>query len=249
MSTRRLLEIACDGLGSALAAQAGGADRVELFADLASGGLTPSHGTIAVARERLQLPLFILVRPRAGDFLYRDWEAAVMLQDIRHCRELGCDGVVLGALTAEGDVDLALCRELVAAAGDMSVTFHRAFDAARDPRVALEQIVQLGCTRVLSSGARASAADGMATLAEAVQQAAGRIGIMAGAGITADNIAGIARGTGCIELHASAKQWQESRMRHRNQALAGLEVDHLQSDAAQVAALRAALDAADAPAR
>ena len=240
---RRLLEVACDGVGSALAAQAGGADRVELFADLACGGLTPSHATLAVTRDRVRLPVFVLVRPRAGDFLYRDWEAEVMLRDIAHCRALGMDGVVLGALSAEGDVDVALCRELVAAAGELQVTFHRAFDAARDLPAALESVIALGCARVLSSGGQGSAAAGAPTLAGLVRQACGRVGVIAGAGITAANIGDIAVRSGCSELHASAKALQRSAMQHHNGALSGLALDYQQSDAAQVAALRAALDA------
>lgn len=242
MSTRHVLEIACDGVGSALAAQAGGADRVELFADLASGGLTPSHGTLAVARERVQLPLFVLIRPRAGDFRYGDWEGQVMQNDILHCRTLGVDGVVLGALTPEGDVDVPLCQRLIEAAGGMQVTFHRAFDAARHLPQALEDVIALGCSRILSSGGQASAEQGAEALAATVRQAAGRIAVMAGAGITADRIAAIALRTGCRELHASAKVRVSSTMRHHNPALSGLEADHLQSGTAQVAALRAALD-------
>lgn len=240
---RRLLEIASDGVGSALAAQAGGADRVELFADLASGGLTPSHAALAVTRDRVRLPLFVLIRPRAGDFLYRDWEAEVMLRDIQHCRALGMDGVVLGALTAAGDVDVALCRELVAAAGDLQVTFHRAFDAARDLPEALEAVIGLGCARVLSSGGRGSAVEGADALADMVQRSAGRIGVIAGAGLAASNIADVALRTGCMELHASAKAVQHSAMHHHNSALTGLALEYAQSDAAQVSALRAALDA------
>lgn len=242
MSAAHVLEIACDGVGSALAAQAGGADRVELFADLASGGLTPSHGTLAVARERVQLPLFVLIRPRAGDFRYGDWEAQVMREDILHCRTLGVDGVVLGALTADGDVDVPLCQRLVEAAGGMQVTFHRAFDAARDLSRALEDVIALGCSRVLSSGGEASAEQGADALAATVQQADGRIAVMAGAGITADRIAAIALRTGCRELHASAKVRVSSTMHHYNPALSGLDADHLQSGTEQVAALRAALD-------
>lgn len=243
MNPRRLLEIACDGVGSAVAAQAGGADRVELFADLASGGLTPSHATLAVTRDRVRLPLFVLVRPRAGDFLYRDWDAEVMHEDILHCRRLGAEGVVLGALTEEGEVDLPLCRSLVAAAGPLQVTFHRAIDAARDPRVALEAAIALGCRRVLSSGGQACASQGAQTLADLVRQARGRIEVMAGAGITAATIASVAAETGCREFHASAKALRRSSMRHHNPALIGLESAYLQSDAGIVAALRARLDA------
>lgn len=245
MSTRRLLEIACNSLGSALAAQAGGADRVELFADLAAGGTTPSHGTIAIARERLRLPLFVLVRPRGGDFLYEEAEVEAMRADIEHCRAAGCDGVVIGALTADADIDMATCAVLVAAAGTMQVTFHRAFDAVRDPHAALEAVVRLGCTRVLSSGGQPSAMEGAVALAERAGQAAGRLQVMAGAGLTAANIAEVARRSGCRELHASGKRLQASRMRRREPVLPGLAIDHVQTDAGEVRALRVALDAMD----
>lgn len=239
---RRLLEIAANSVASALAAQQGGADRVELFDNLAEGGTTPSFGSIALARERLRIPLFVLIRPRPGDFLYDPQEAEIMLRDIDTCRRLGCDGVVIGALDADGDVDMPLCRQLIAAAGPLGLTFHRAFDAARDLSAALEQVVQLGCQRVLSSGGQADAEAGGAMLAALVAQAGTRLSVMAGAGLDADNIAAVARRSGCRELHASAKSSRRSAMRHRNPALEGLQPDWLQSDAATVAALRAALE-------
>ena len=240
---RGLLEIASNSVASALAAQQGGADRIELFDNLAEGGTTPSHGSIAVAREQLRIPLFVLIRPRPGDFHYGALDAEIMLRDIAHCRALGCDGVVIGALDAEGDIDEALCRALVQAAGPLQVTFHRAFDAARDLPSALEQVIALGCQRVLTSGGQANAEAGAAVLAALVAQANGRIGVMAGAGLNAGNIAAVAARSGCTELHASAKAVQRSAMRHHNPALTGLSPDWIATDAAEVAALRAALDA------
>lgn len=240
---RHTLEIASNSVASALAAQQGGADRIELFDNLAEGGTTPSHGSIAVARERLQIPLFVLIRPRPGDFRYDALETEIMLRDIAQCRQLGCDGVVVGALDAAGDIDVALCRELVAAAGPLGVTFHRAFDAARDLPTALEQVIALGCQRVLSSGGQASAQAGSGMLARLVTQAGDRLSVMAGAGIGPDNITDIATTTGCRELHASAKTVRVSGMRYRNADLRGLDNDWTQTDANTVAALRAALDA------
>lgn len=239
---RRVLEIASNSVASALAAQAGGADRIELFDNLAEGGTTPSHGSIAVARERLRIPLFVLIRARPGDFLYDALETEIMLRDIAQCRTLGCDGVVIGALDADGGIDVALCRELVQAAGPMQVTFHRAFDAARDLPQALEQVIALGCQRVLSSGGQASAEAGADRLATLVAHAGDRISVMAGAGITAGNIAAIAARSGCHELHASAKATQRSPMRFHNPALTGLAPDWTATDPATVLALRAALD-------
>ncbi len=240
--TRRLLEIASNSVASALAAQAGGADRIELFDNLAEGGTTPSHGSIALARERLRIPLFVLIRPRPGDFHYGALEVEIMLHDVAQCRALGCDGVVIGALDADGGIDVAVCHELVQAAGPMQVTFHRAFDAARDLRSALEQVIALGCQRVLSSGGQASAEAGADRLASLVAQATGRVRVMAGAGLNADNIATVAARSGCQELHASAKAVQRSAMRHQNPALIGLSADWTATDTANVAALRAALD-------
>lgn len=238
----RQLEIACNSLASAVAAQAGGADRVELCADLASGGTTPSAGTIVVVRQQVRLPLFVLVRPRAGDFVYDEAEVQVMLQDIALCRAQGCDGVVIGALTVEGAVDLAVCRRLLAAAGPLQVTFHRAFDAVRDRAAALEAVIALGCQRILSSGGAATALAGCPVLARDARQAGDRIAIMAGAGIDAGNVAAVVQGSGCQQLHASASTLRHSPVAWRNPALAGLQPDHVQTDVARVAALRAALD-------
>ncbi len=242
---RHTLEIASNSVASALAAQQGGADRIELFDNLAEGGTTPSHGSIAAARERLQIPLFVLIRPRPGDFRYDALETDIMLRDIAQCRQLGCDGVVIGALDAAGDIDVPLCRDLVAAAGPLGVTFHRAFDAARDLPAALEQVIALGCQRVLSSGGQASAQAGSDMLARLVTQAGDRLAVMAGAGISPENITDIATTTGCRELHASAKTVRLSGMRYRNGDLRGLDNDWTQTDANTVAALRAALDAGD----
>lgn len=242
MSEAYLLEIACNSVASALAAQQGGANRVELFENLAQGGTTPSYGTLAVARDTLRIPLFVLIRPRPGDFQYDSLERDVMLRDIENCRRLGCDGVVVGALDAEGNVDLPLCRELVGAAGPLGITFHRAFDAARDLPAALEDVVSLGCHRILSSGGHADAEQGSTMLAKLVEQADKRIAMMAGAGLTARNIAAVATQTGCRQLHASAKAFRNSSMRFQNPALVGLENDWTQTDAEQVAALRRALD-------
>ncbi|MBB3274394.1 MULTISPECIES: copper homeostasis protein CutC [unclassified Pseudoxanthomonas] len=236
-----LLEIAANSHLSALAAQAGGADRIELCENLGEGGTTPSYGTLARTRDRLSIPIFVLIRPRAGDFLYGPEETEVMLHDIAACRQLGCDGVVIGALDAGGDIDLPLCRELVSAASGMGVTFHRAFDAVRDPARALEAVVALGCDRVLTSGGQADAVLGAAAIAGHVRQAAGRIAILAGAGLTPGNVAGLVQATGVNEVHASAKARRATAMAFHNPALAGLEYDRQETDPAIVTAFRRAL--------
>jgi copper homeostasis protein len=238
-----ILEIAANSVASALAAQEGGAGRVELCTALELGGLTPSHAQIALTRDCLHIPLYVLIRPRAGDFLYGELECETMQRDIETCAALGCDGVVLGVLDADGDVDVARCRALVAAAGTLGVTFHRAFDLSRDSTRALEDIVALGCERVLTSGAQASAVDGVALIRDLVTQSNGRLVVMPGAGVTARNIAELAAATGAHEFHASAKRQLPSGMRHRQARLPDMELGELRSDAEQVRALAAALQA------
>ena len=246
--TSLLLEVAANSLASALAAQAGGAGRIELCTALEAGGLTPSHAQIALVRERLAIPLYVLVRPRAGDFVYSDLEYDTMHRDIEACVALGCDGVVLGVLDADGRVDLPRCRALIAAANGMGVTFHRAIDVSRDPLQALEDAIALGCERVLSSGARSGALEGAELLAAMVRQADGRIGVMPGAGVTAANLADVRRRTGAREFHASAKRVLPSAMRHAADPALGMSDGETRTDADEVRRLVAALqqDIADA---
>ncbi|MCD7098712.1 copper homeostasis protein CutC [Stenotrophomonas sp. MMGLT7] len=241
---RPLLEVAAGSLASALAAQAGGADRVELCDNLGEGGTTPSYGTLAIARDRLKIPLYVLIRPRAGDFLYSHDEAEAMLRDIETCVQLGCDGVVIGALHADGTPDLPLCHKLVSAAGTLGVTFHRAFDASRDLAQSLEEVIALGCERVLTSGGRADAWSGREAIAQLVRQARGRIRVMAGAGVTPLNAVALAAATGVAEVHASAKRPHATAMRHLNPHLAGLAADWSESHEAEVRGLVAVLAAA-----
>jgi len=243
-----ILEIAANSVASALAAQQGGAGRVELCTALELGGLMPSHAQIALARERLRIPLYVLIRPRAGDFLYSDLECETMRRDIETCAALGCDGVVLGVLDVDGRVDTARCRTLIAAAGKLGVTFHRAFDLSREPAQALEDIAALGCERILTSGAQASAVDGAALIRALVVQAAGRVAVMPGAGVTAQNIAALTAATGAHEFHASAKRQLPSGMQHRRPLLGDMESGELRSDVEQVRALAMALQAEPLPA-
>lgn len=239
-----LLEIASNSVASALAAEAGGAGRVELCSALEVGGLTPSHAAIALACERLRIPVHVLVRPRAGDFVFDDLECEVMRRDIETCRALGCAGVVIGVLTADGDVDSHRCRALVDAAGDLSVTFHRAFDFARDPLAALDAVIALGCSRLLTSGQANDALAGAPLIRTLVERARGRITIMPGGGIDAHNIAAIAAATGAREFHASAKARVGSRMRGAHGGLGEMDASHWQTDADEVRARVAALHTA-----
>src|SRR5690349_2336120 len=176
MSTSKItIEVCVDSVESAMAAERGGADRVELCDNLLEGGTTPSAGTIKVARQQLKIGLQVIIRPRGGDFLYNDHEIDVMKEDIRTAKELGANGVVIGCLTAEGDIDRDLTRQLLELARPMNVTFHRAFDMCRDPQRGLEDLVALGADRVLTSGQEASCLEGLELLAALQKQAAGRI--------------------------------------------------------------------------
>ena len=210
------IEICTNSVASCVEAQKGGAYRVELCAAIPEGGTTPSYGDIALARELLSIKLHVIIRPRGGDFLYSDLEQKIMLKDIEICRQLGVDGIVIGCLTPQGDVDMKRNRELINAAGDMSVTFHRAFDMCRDPFESLENIISLGCERILTSGQQPKAEQGTALLKKLVEQADNRIIIMPGSGINEENIAKIASETGANEFHLSARTAVESAMKFRN---------------------------------
>jgi len=199
------LEICANSVASAVAAQDGGADRVELCQSLEVGGVTPSYGQIKLARQSLHIGIHVLIRPRAGDFVYSSIEFEEMKADIIYCKEIGCDGVVFGLLLPDGTVDEARTSELASLASPMQVTFHRAFDVVRDPSAALESIVKAGCTRLLTSGMRNMAVEGAELIAELIVQARGRIEIMPGSGIDESNILPIARATGARAFHTSAK--------------------------------------------
>jgi copper homeostasis protein len=229
-----ILEIAANSVASALAAQQGGAGRVELCTALELGGLTPSYAQIALAREKLTIPLYVLIRPRAGDFLYSDLEVETMLRDIEACARAGCDGVVLGVLDADGNIDMPRCRSLISEAGSMGVTFHRAFDLARDPLVALEDVIALGCERVLTSGQQASALEAAPLIRALVERSRERIVVMPGAGVTADSIVELAKLTGACEFHASAKQRLPSGVRHRQALLEEMQQGEVRSDEGQI---------------
>ena len=213
------LEICAGSIESVLAAREGGANRVELCAALEVGGITPSAGLIAAAREVRGLKLHVLIRPRGGDFLYDAHEARCMEHDIRLCHDLGIDGVVIGALTAEGNIDTSLCQRLVQAAEGMSVTFHRAFDMCRDAHQALEDIIDIGCHRLLTSGQAASALEGAATIKQLNTQAAGRLILMPGCGVNSRNAAEILKASGAAEIHASARHDVGSRMQFRHEGV------------------------------
>ena len=217
MEKKYRFEVCANGVESCLAAQEGGADRVELCAGIPEGGTTPSYGEIKVARRVLSTTrLHVIIRPRGGDFLYTPLEVERMVEDIRVCRELGVDGVVIGCLCADGSLDMDANRRLVEAAQGMSVTFHRAFDRCNDPRCALEQLIELGVDRVLTSGQQPTALEGAPLLAQLHKFAADRIIILAGCGVNEQNIKQIQTETGVREYHFSARVPVKSRMEYIN---------------------------------
>jgi copper homeostasis protein len=210
------LEICAFNLASALIAQQAGADRVELCAGPEEGGTTPSPGTITLAREHLKIPLYPIIRPRGGDFLYSDEEFRVILRDIEFCKRAGCNGVVFGILRADGSVDVPRCARLVEIAYPMGVTFHRAFDWASNPFQAMETIIGLGFERILTSGQRPTAEEGAELIDQLIREADERIIIMPGSGVRASNIVALAEKTGASEFHTSARVLKASAMTHVN---------------------------------
>jgi copper homeostasis protein len=215
---KRILEICANSAVSCVEAEAGGAARVELCASIPEGGVTPGFGEIKMALELTGgIDINIIVRPRGGDFLYSEAEVGSMLYDIEMAKGMGLHGVVFGCLTREGDIDVSLLRRLMRAADPLSVTFHRAFDVCRDPFAALEQIIDCGCDRVLTSGQESDAVKGIPLIAELVERAGNRIIVMPGCGVRPDNIARIALETGAREFHTSARSIKHSDMRYRNE--------------------------------
>jgi copper homeostasis protein len=211
------LEICSFNLESALIAQDAGAHRVELCADPAGGGTTPSLGVIKTAREKLHIQLYPIIRPRGGDFLFSDEEFEIMLNDVSLCKQLGCDGVVIGMLNADGAIDKKKCSKLVELAYPLGVTFHRAFDCSANPFEALEDIISIGCERILTSGQKPTAIEGAALLNELVRQADNRIIIMPGSGVRANNIIELKEKTNAEEFHTSARIPAKTQMQFINE--------------------------------
>jgi copper homeostasis protein len=215
MTSDLSLEICCDSIESALAAQRGGAQRMELCSSLLEGGLTPSTGLIRTVRANTSIGLFAMIRPRGGDFCYSDAEFAAMKEDILVAKSSGADGLVLGLLDIDGHVDAARTAALVELARPLPVTFHRAFDLSVDLDRSLEDVVRSGCQRILTSGGMPTAPEGVKQIRKLVEAASGRIKIMAGSGINAKNAANVIAETGVREIHASAKARVQSPMRYQ----------------------------------
>ena len=207
-----IIEIATSDFITTRSAVEGGADRIELCANLAEGGTTPSHGMIIKCREAFNTPLYPIVRPRGGDFLYSKDEFGIMANDIKFCKKLGCDGLVVGLLNIDGTIDMIRTADLIELAYPMGVTFHRAFDRCRDPFAALEELIEIGCERILTSGQQPAAPDGVELIAKLNKTADERIIIMPGSGVRKENIKMIAEKTGCTEFHSSLKGKEKSKM-------------------------------------
>ncbi len=213
------IEICCDSLDSAINSMKSGADRIELCSNLAEGGTTPSYGLTEAVRDIKNIRLHVLIRPRGGDFLYNPSEFGIMVKDIEICKKIGADGVVFGILNSDGTIDKLRSSELVEIARPLDVTFHRAFDMSRDPFEALEDIIACGIGRLLTSGQKNKASDGIKLISELVNRASGRLSVMPGSGISDSNIETIARKTRAGEFHFTGRKMIESGMSFRRDGL------------------------------
>jgi copper homeostasis protein len=233
-----LVEVCADSVSSALAAQSAGAHRIEFCANLPEGGTTPSPAQIRIARELLDIKLYVLIRPRGGDFLYDDTEFETMKSDIHYCGENGCDGVVIGMLFPDGKVDKERTGELIRIARhySMGVTFHRAFDRSADLFQSLENIIDLGCERILTSGGYDTAVEGAEMIRRLIEQANDRIVIMPGAGITPENACALIQKTGLKEIHGTFRSPYPSKMQYKNTKLSRQEEEYsiLSADTEQI---------------
>lgn len=239
----RIIEVATSDFITTAAAVSGGADRIELCANLAEGGTTPSYGTIRQCRESFSIPVYPIIRNRGGDFLYTAEEFSIMLRDVQLCKEMGCDGVVIGLLQRDGTIDIRRTEQLINAAYPLGVTFHRAFDRCQDPFAALEQLIEIGCERILTSGQQPSVMDGMELVAALQRAADNRIIIMPGSGVRKENIKVLAERTGCNEFHSSLRGRVKSSMDFIHPAFKDSTESYLNNaiDPAAIRALREAL--------
>lgn len=238
-----LIEIAVSDFNTTASAIEGGADRIELCANLAEGGTTPSYGTIVQCREAFDVALFPIIRPRGGDFLYNDEEFKIMLGDVKLCKQLGCDGVVIGMLNPDGSVDVKRTAALIEAAYPLSTTFHRAFDRCSNPFEAMEQLIEIGCERILTSGQQPAAPEGVELIAELNRIGGHRIIIMPGSGVRKENIKDMAQKTGCTEFHSSLRSKVKSAMQFIHPAFAQSAESYMNNsiDPQDVIALRNSL--------
>lgn len=216
------LEVVVYNIESALRAAAGGADRLELCDNPSEGGTTPSYGTIEIVRQNVSIDLFVMIRPRGGDFHYTNYEFHAMKRDLSICQKLSVDGVVFGILNPDGTIDKKRCKELIDRARPLKVTCHRAFDMTADPLQALEDCIEIGFDRILTSGSMPKAIDGLNLIAELNKRSQGRILIMPGSGVNETNARQIVEATGVKELHFSAATTRDSLMTYANRDIAGM---------------------------
>lgn len=212
----RMLEICCYSVQSAIIAEQSGANRIELCAGVYEGGTTPSLATIQLVKEKVDIPVHVIIRPRGADFCYSDVEFECMKKDILSCKKEGVEGVVSGILLADGKIDIERTKELVDLAKPMSFTFHRAFDMLENHAEALQELMKMGVERILTSGGMQTAEEGIELLAELVERAENRIIIMPGSGVNEDNIGKLRDVTGAKEFHCSAKKLVKGKMEYQN---------------------------------
>jgi copper homeostasis protein len=238
MSRKIVFELCAEGLEACLAAREGGAQRIELCAALSEGGLTPSHALLSAAVQQSGLPVYVLLRPRGGNFTYNDREFALIEQDLRHARELGANGFVVGALDAEGRIEQRQMRRLVDLADGLEVTFHRAFDVSQSLADALEEVIDTGCRRLLSSGGAVDVEAGAEQLCRLREQAAGRIEIAVGGGLRLASAAHVAAVTGATHFHASVRRPRQVHDTPQHRAAFGATMETCAEDIrAMIAAL------------
>lgn len=246
---KRILEVCCYSVESALKAESFGAHRIELCDNFSEGGTTPSFASISYALEHLEIPINVMIRPRGGDFLYSDVDYEIIKTEVAQVKKMGVNGVVLGFLRSNGEIDLRRTKEIVDLAGNLETTFHRAFDMCKNPKEALEQLIEIGVTRILTSGARKNVASGQTLLAELVAQAKGRIVVMPGCGLSPDNIKALINKTDATEYHTASKAFEPSLMAHFNPhiSMGGVsnvdEYKTISVDESKIKAMLAILDA------
>jgi copper homeostasis protein len=245
-----ILEACVNSAISAIEARKGGADRVELCENLHDGGTTPCAGSIWFARKKLRIGLFVMIRPRGGDFLYSDEEFEIMQEDIRMARKLGADGVVTGILLPDGTIDVNRMKTLAGLARPMGITCHRAFDMTSDPFQAMEQLIELGFDRILTSGQQPTAPQGAPLIRELIIRSAGRIVIMPGSGVKEHNVEALIRATGATEVHIHLDKQEASRMTFKQPSVYmgnpdQSEFEHTLTDRERISRLRSAVFGAE----
>src|SRR5215469_5303602 len=235
-----ILEIATSDFETTKSAVEGGADRIELCANLSEGGTTPSYGTIYQCREAFDVLIYPIIRPRGGDFLFSDDEYEIMLHEVKLCKQLGCDGIVTGILNEDGTIDIKRTATLVEIAYPMGVTFHRAFDRCVEPFEALEQIINIGCERILTSGQHPTVNEGIELIAELNKKADHRIIIMPGSGVRKENLKWLAEKTACTEFHSSLRDKTKSEMKFIHPAFENSAESYMNNsiDPGEVSALK-----------